>query len=423
MHLLLNKAETQLMVERFLRYVKFDTRSDAKSNTVPSTACQVDFCKQILLPELEALGLSEIKFNEKNGFLTALLPGNTKENHKIPRVGFIAHVDTADFESKHVSPQIFENYQGQDLLLNKEKNIVLSPKDFENLHNYHGKTLITTDGTTLLGADDKAGIAEILTAVKALLDHPEIPHGDIKIAFGPDEEIGRGADLFDVEDFQCAFAYTMDGGPVGELEYESFHAAGAEVHFQGKNVHPGTAKNKMVNAISLAHSFISLLPAQEAPEYTEKREGFFHLCALQGTVEEASLSFILRDFDRKRFEERKAFIQSCVDFLNQKHGNRVSLKMKDQYYNMGEILEKDMRPVEYAKKAMESLDIVPLIVPIRGGTDGSKLSFMGLPTPNLFAGGENFHGRYEFVAVESMVKASELIVELASVIAKETSQA
>lgn len=400
------------LVERFVRYIRFDTRSDDASETVPSTPSQIEFAKTILLPELQALGLKEVKYNEANGFVSALLPGNLEKGQTAPKIGFISHIDTADFESQNIQPQFVENYQGGDILLHAEQNIVLSPKDFPNLKNYIGHTLITTDGTTLLGADDKAGMAEIITAVAELIKHPEIKHGDIKIAFGPDEEIGRGADLFDVKDFDCAFAYTMDAGVLGELEWESFNAAGVEISFQGKNVHPGTAKNTMVNAISLCHEFISLLPVQEAPEFTEGREGFYHINKIEGTVEFAKLGFIIRDHDRAKFEARKTFVLQCVEFLNQKFNGRVQCKIKDQYYNMGDILAQDMRPVEYAKQAMLNLGITPIIVPIRGGTDGSKLSFMGLPTPNLFVGGENFHGRYEFASVEVMTQATEVILEL-----------
>lgn len=414
----LNPQSVEQLVERFVRYIQFDTRSDDRSETVPSTPSQVAFAKEILLPELEALGLKEIKYNASNGFVSALLPSNLEDGQKAAKIGFISHIDTADFESQNIRPQFVKNYQGDDIILNAEQNILLSPKDFPNLKNYIGHTLITTDGTTLLGADDKAGMAEIITAVAELIKHPEIKHGDIKIAFGPDEEIGRGADLFDIKDFDCDFAYTMDAGVEGELEWESFNAAGVEISFQGKNVHPGTAKNAMVNAISLCNEFLNLLPPQEAPEFTEGREGFYHINQIEGTVEFAKLGFIIRDHDRQKFEARKAFVLQCVDFLNKKYNNRVSCQMKDQYYNMGEILSKDMRPVEYAEQAMNNLGITPIIVPIRGGTDGSKLSFMGLPTPNLFVGGENFHGRYEFASVDVMTKATELIIELSQVIAK-----
>ena len=404
------------LVDRFIRYVKKETRSDEASTTVPSTPSQTEFLKD-LVEELVALGYQDVRLNPKNSFVTATIPATTTK--EVPVVGFIAHVDTADFEARNVQPQFHENYDGEAIVLDKEGKFVLSPKDFPNLKNYVGKTLITTDGTTLLGADDKAGVSEIVTAGAYLLAHPEIEHGKIRVAFGPDEEIGRGADLFDVEEFGCDFAYTMDGGPVGELEYESFNAAQAEITFQGKNVHPGTAKDTMVNALELARQFQNALPEFEVPEHTSGREGFYHLMYANGVVEEAKLVYIIRDHDRKLFEAKKAYLQLVVDRLNTSlDSNRISIDMKDQYYNMAEIIEKDFRAVEVAQKAMENLSITPIIEPIRGGTDGSKISFMGLPTPNIFAGGENFHGRYEFVAVESMEKARDVIIEIAQLLAK-----
>ena len=404
------------LVDRFIRYVKKETRSDEASTTVPSTPSQTEFLKD-LVEELVALGYQEVRLNPKNSFVTATIPATTTK--EVPVVGFIAHVDTADFEARNVQPQFHENYDGEAIVLDKEGKFVLSPKDFPNLKNYVGKTLITTDGTTLLGADDKAGVSEIVTAGAYLLAHPEIEHGKIRVAFGPDEEIGRGADLFDVEEFGCDFAYTMDGGPVGELEYESFNAAQAEITFQGKNVHPGTAKDTMVNALELARQFQNALPEFEVPEHTSGREGFYHLMYANGVVEEAKLVYIIRDHDRTLFEAKKAYLQLVVDRLNASlDSNRISIDMKDQYYNMAEIIEKDFRAVEVAQKAMENLSITPIIEPIRGGTDGSKISFMGLPTPNIFAGGENFHGRYEFVAVESMEKARDVIIEIAQLLAK-----
>ena len=404
------------LVDRFIRYVKKETRSDEASTTVPSTPSQTEFLKD-LVEELVELGYQDVRLNPKNSFVTATIPATiTKE---VPVVGFIAHVDTADFEARNVQPQFHENYDGEAIVLDKEGKFVLSPKDFPNLKNYVGKTLITTDGTTLLGADDKAGVSEIVTAGAYLLAHPEIEHGKIRVAFGPDEEIGRGADLFDVEEFGCDFAYTMDGGPVGELEYESFNAAQAEITFQGKNVHPGTAKDTMVNALELARQFQNALPEFEVPEHTSGREGFYHLMYANGVVEEAKLVYIIRDHDRTLFEAKKAYLQLVADRLNASlDSNRISIEMKDQYYNMAEIIEKDFRAVEVAQKAMENLSITPIIEPIRGGTDGSKISFMGLPTPNIFAGGENFHGRYEFVAVESMEKARDVIIEIAQLLAK-----
>ena len=404
------------LVDRFIRYVKKETRSDEASTTVPSTPSQTEFLKD-LVEELVALGYQDVRLNPKNSFVTATIPATTTK--EVPVVGFIAHVDTADFEARNVQPQFHENYDGEAIVLDKEGKFVLSPKDFPNLKNYVGKTLITTDGTTLLGADDKAGVSEIVTAGAYLLAHPEIEHGKIRLAFGPDEEIGRGADLFDVEEFGCDFAYTMDGGPVGELEYESFNAAQAEITIQGKNVHPGTAKDTMVNALELARQFQNALPEFEVPEHTSGREGFYHLMYANGVVEEAKLVYIIRDHDRNLFEAKKAYLQLVADRLNTSlDSNRISIEMKDQYYNMAEIIEKDFRAVEVAQKAMENLSITPIIEPIRGGTDGSKISFMGLPTPNIFAGGENFHGRYEFVAVESMEKARDVIIEIAQLLAK-----
>ena len=404
------------LVDRFIRYVKKETRSDEASTTVPSTPSQTEFLKD-LVEELVALGYQDVRLNPKNSFVTATIPATTTK--EVPVVGFIAHVDTADFEARNVQPQFHENYDGEAIVLDKEGKFVLSPKDFPNLKNYVGKTLITTDGTTLLGADDKAGVSEIVTAGAYLLAHPEIEHGKIRVAFGPDEEIGRGADLFDVEEFGCDFAYTMDGGPVGELEYESFNAVQAEITFQGKNVHPGTAKDTMVNALELARQFQNALPEFEVPEHTSGREGFYHLMYANGVVEEAKLVYIIRDHDRTLFEAKKAYLQLVADRLNASlDSNRISIDMKDQYYNMAEIIEKDFRAVEVAQKAMENLSITPIIEPIRGGTDGSKISFMGLPTPNIFAGGENFHGRYEFVAVESMEKARDVIIEIAQLLAK-----
>ena len=404
------------LVDRFIRYVKKETRSDEASTTVPSTPSQTEFLKD-LVEEIVELGYQDVRLNPKNSFVTATIPATTTK--EVPVVGFISHVDTADFEARNVQPQFHENYDGEAIVLDKEGKFVLSPKDFPNLKNYVGKTLITTDGTTLLGADDKAGVSEIVTAGAYLLAHPEIEHGKIRVAFGPDEEIGRGADLFDVEEFGCDFAYTMDGGPVGELEYESFNAAQAEITIQGKNVHPGTAKDTMVNALEIARQFQNALPEFEVPEHTSGREGFYHLMYANGVVEEAKLVYIIRDHDRTLFEAKKAYLQLVVDRLNASlDSNRISIDMKDQYYNMAEIIEKDFRAVEVAQKAMENLSITPIIEPIRGGTDGSKISFMGLPTPNIFAGGENFHGRYEFVAVESMEKARDVIIEIAQLLAK-----
>ncbi|WHZ31682.1 peptidase T [Desemzia incerta] len=399
------------LIPRFIRYVKMETRSDETSTTIPSTQSQVEFAEK-LMEELKEIGLSDVSYNTKNGFVTATVPSNVDED--VPTIGFIAHMDTADFNAENVSPQFHENYDGEAIVLNEAENIVLSPEDFPNLKNYVGQTLITTDGTTLLGSDDKSGIAEIVTAMETLINDENIKHGKIRVGFGPDEEIGIGADLFDVEEFDADFAYTMDGGPVGELEFESFNAASAIVTIQGKNVHPGTAKGKMVNAIKLAMAFDAKLPQDEVPEKTEGREGFYHLLNISGEEEQAQLSYIIRDHDRAKFEERKSTIGQIAKEMNETlDSDRIQVVLKDQYYNMGEIIEKDMRPVELAKEAMEFLNIEPVIEPIRGGTDGSKISFMGLPTPNIFAGGENFHGRYEFVAVESMEKATDVIVAIA----------
>ena len=399
------------LIPRFIRYVKMETRSDETSTTIPSTQSQVEFAEK-LMEELKEIGLSDVSYNTENGFVTATVPSNVDED--VPTIGFIAHMDTADFNAKNVSPQFHENYDGEAIVLNEAENIVLSPEDFPNLKNYVGQTLITTDGTTLLGSDDKSGIAEIVTAMETLINDENIKHGKIRVGFGPDEEIGIGADLFDVEEFDADFAYTMDGGPVGELEFESFNAASAIVTIQGKNVHPGTAKGKMVNAIKLAMAFDAKLPQDEVPEKTEGREGFYHLLNISGEEEQAQLSYIIRDHDRAKFEERKSTIEQIAKEINETlDSDRIQVVLKDQYYNMGEIIEKDMRPIELAKEAMEFLNIEPVIEPIRGGTDGSKISFMGLPTPNIFAGGENFHGRYEFVAVESMEKATDVIVAIA----------
>ena len=395
--------------DRFLRYVKFETRSDEKSESIPSTPTQLEFAK-ILAKELEEIGMENVYVNDAC-FVNATLPGNVDK--EVPVIGFIAHMDTADFNATNVNPKIVENYDGKDIVLNDAKDIVLSVEEFPNLKNYVGKTVITTDGTTLLGADDKAGIVEIVEAMKYLIEHPEIKHGTVKVAFGPDEEIGRGADNFNVEEFGADFAYTMDGGPVGELEYESFNAAGAVFKIKGKSVHPGTAKGKLINASLIAAEIVNSFPADEVPEKTEGYEGFYFLDKINSNCEEAELSYILRDHDREKFEAKKKFTENVAKKINEKYGKElVSVEIKDQYYNMGEIIKDHMNVVEIAKKAMENLGIKPVIEPIRGGTDGSKISFMGLPTPNIFAGGENFHGKYEFVALESMILATDVIVEI-----------
>ena len=395
--------------ERFLRYVKFETRSDETSDTIPSTPSQMEFAK-MLKKELEDLGLENVFIN-KACFVNATLPSNIDK--KVKTIGFIAHMDTADFNAVGISPKIIENYDGKDIVLNKEKNIVMKVDEFPNLKNYIGKTLITTDGTTLLGSDDKSGIVEIIEAVKYLIEHPEIKHGEIKMAFGPDEEIGRGADYFDVKEFAADYAYTMDGGPVGELEYESFNAAQATFTIKGVSVHPGTAKGKMINAGLIAAEIISTFSKDEVPEKTEGYEGFYYLCNVEASCEDGQVIYIIRDHDREKFNAKKKFVEEIAKKINEKYPKKVvELEMKDQYYNMGEIIKDHMYVVDIAKEAMENVGVTPLIKAIRGGTDGSKISFMGLPTPNIFAGGENFHGKYEFVALESMEKATDVIIEI-----------
>jgi tripeptide aminopeptidase len=404
------------VVERFLKYVKYHTTSDENSNTFPSTEGQLIFARE-LAKELKELGLSEVEVDE-NGYVTALLPANTDK--KIPTIGFIAHMDTSpDMCGKDVKPQIIENYDGNDIVLNKEKGIILSTSEFPELKNYIGKTLITTDGTTLLGADDKAGIAEIITAIEYLINHPEIEHGNVKIAFTPDEEIGRGVDKFNVKKFACDFAYTVDGGELGTIEYENFNAASAKIKIHGRNVHPGTAKGKMKNSILIGIELQNMLPELERPEHTEGYQGFYHLNNFQGTVEETSMYYIIRDFDKQAFSDKKEYIKSIVEALNKKYGEgTVELELKDQYYNMREVIEKHMHIVETAMEAMRSLGIEPKVVPIRGGTDGARLSFMGLPTPNLFTGGHNFHGKYEFIPIHAMEKAVEVIVKIVELYGK-----
>ncbi|HQH17930.1 MAG TPA: peptidase T [Bacteroidales bacterium] len=401
--------------ERFLKYIKIDTQSDDTSDTYPSTKKQFDLAK-VLQKELQEMGLKDISLDE-HCYLMATLPANTTK--KIPTIGFIAHMDTCpDMSGANINPQIIQNYDGKDIVLNKEKNIILAVSEFPELAEYKGQTLITTDGNTLLGADDKAGVAEIMTAIQYLVNHPEIKHGDIRVGFTPDEEIGRGVDKFDVKKFDAAFAYTLDGGGIGELEYENFNAAHAKVIFNGQNIHPGYAKNKMINALILAMEFNGMLPVNERPEFTQDYEGFYHLIKMEGAVENASIQYIIRDHDRKKFEAKKVFIQQTVDYMNKKYReNTVVLEMKDQYYNMREQVEKTFHVVENAQKAMEELGIVPKIVPIRGGTDGARLSFMGLPCPNLFAGGHNFHGKMEYVSVESMEKAVQLVLKIIDIYA------
>lgn len=402
------------VTDRFLKFVSFDTQSDELTNMTPSTPGQMVFA-QYLKEELEKMNLEEISL-DANGYLMATLPANTDK--KMPVVGFIAHLDTApDMSGKHVNPRIVKAYDGKDITLNAEQNIVLSPSEFPELLNYMGQDIIVTDGTTLLGADDKAGIAEIISAVAYLQAHPEIEHGKIRIAFNPDEEIGKGAHKFDVELFGCDFAYTMDGGAVGELEFENFNAAGAKVNIQGRNVHPGTAKNKMINSILVANKFASLLPAEETPAHTEGYEGFFHLVGIEGTVEHTSLTYIIRDHDRARFEERKLRMQAAADEINKEYPDCCKVEIADQYYNMREKIEPVMHIITLAEEAMREAGLEPEVKPIRGGTDGAQLSFKGLPCPNIFAGGENFHGRYEYVPIPSMEKATEVIVNICKLLA------
>lgn len=395
------------LLNRFLTYVKINTRSNPDSTTTPSTQTQVDFALNVLKPEMESVGLQDVHYLT-NGYLVGTLPAN--DSTKTRKIGFIAHMDTADFNSEGISPQIIENYAGGSIELG-QSGYALSPEEFPNLNNYLGQTLITTDGTTLLGSDDKSGIAEIMTAIEYLVTHPEIKHGEIRVGFGPDEEIGVGANKFDVDDFNVDFAYTVDGGPLGELQYETFSAASLEIDFMGRNVHPGTAKNQMINALQLAIDFHNQLPEADRPEKTEGYEGFFHLHGMEGTVEKAHSSYIIRDFEDESFENRKKLIQEIADKMNAELGKDcVLITVNDQYYNMKKVIEKDMTPVELAKEVMEDLDIKPVIEPIRGGTDGSKISFMGIPTPNLFAGGENMHGRFEFVSLQTMEKAVDVII-------------
>lgn len=398
------------MIERFISFVKVDTQSNEASETCPSTPGQFTLAN-MLVEELKSIGMDDVTV-DKNGYVMASLPANTDK--QVPTIGFLAHLDTAtDFTGKNVKPQIAENYDGNDILLNEDLHILLSPKDFPNLNNYKGHTLITTDGTTLLGADNKAGIAEIMTAMAYLIQHPEIKHGKIRVAFTPDEEIGRGPHKFNVAAFNAKYAYTVDGGPLGELEYESFNAAAAKITIKGKSIHPGTAKGKMVNSSKIAMEFNRRLPAEDAPEFTEGYEGFYHLSSINGDVEETKLSYIIRDFDKDKFNARKAKIEEIVQELRVEYGqDNILLELSDQYYNMREKIEPVKGIVDIAYEAMKSLDIQPIIKPIRGGTDGSQLSYMGLPTPNIFTGGENYHGKYEFISVDNMVKATNVIINI-----------
>ena len=409
------KEKTMNIVERFIKYVKIDTQSDENSSQTPSTQKQFNLAKEVEREMLE-MGLTEVSL-DNNCYLMGTLPSNTDE--QVPTIGFIAHFDTSpDMSGENVNPRIVKNYDGKEIVLNEAQQIISSPADFPELLKFIGDDLIVTDGTTLLGADDKAGIAEIMTAMEYLIAHPEIKHGKIRVGFTPDEEIGRGADKFDVDKFGAEWAYTMDGSEIGELEYENFNAASAKISIQGRNVHPGYAKNKMINALHVANELVQMLPVNERPEYTEKYEGFFHLIAINGTVDEASVSYIIRDHDRQIFENRKKEMEQAVAFLNARYNNRLKLEMRDQYYNMREKVEPVKYVVDYAFKAMEEVGITPIVKPIRGGTDGARLSFMGLPCPNIFAGGMNFHGRHEFIPVRAMEKATEVIVKIAELVAK-----
>ncbi|WP_099156577.1 peptidase T [Virgibacillus ndiopensis] len=398
------------LIKRFTTYVKVDTQSNEDNESTPSTQGQLELAN-MLVDELKEIGMNDVSIDD-NGYVMATLPANTDKD--IPTIGFLAHVDTAtDFTGKNVNPQVVNNFNGNDLLLNKELNVILSSKEFPELPSYKGHTLITTDGTTLLGADNKAGVTEIMTAMAYLIEHPEIKHGKIRVAFTPDEEIGRGPHKFDVARFDASYAYTIDGGPLGELQYESFNAAAAKVTFNGNSVHPGTAKNKMVNAGMMAAEFICKFPANETPEHTEKYEGFYHLSSVNGDVEKTNVSYIIRDFDKENFAKRKQTMEANVNEMKKKYGDSsVQLEMNDQYYNMREKIEPVKEIVDIAYQAMENLDITPIVQPVRGGTDGSQLSYMGLPTPNIFTGGENFHGKFEYISVDNMEKATNVIIEI-----------
>ncbi|RGK26426.1 peptidase T [Bacteroides intestinalis] len=404
------------LVERFLKYVSFDTQSSEETEVTPSTPGQMVFAKY-LKEELESLGLEDITLDE-HGYLFATLPANIDK--PVPTIGFIAHMDTSpDMSGKDVSPRIVQNYDGSDIVLCAEENVVLSPSQFPELLDHKGEDLIVTNGKTLLGADDKAGIAEIVSAIVYLKEHPEIKHGKIRIGFNPDEEIGLGAHKFDVEKFGCDWAYTMDGGEVGELEFENFNAASAKITFKGRNVHPGYAKNKMVNSIRVANRFCAMLPAHETPEHTEGYEGFYHLISFNGDVEQTTVAYIIRDHDRARFESRKKKIERFVSEINAEYGEgTATLELRDQYYNMREKIEPLMHIIDTAFAAMEAVGVKPNVKPIRGGTDGAQLSFKGLPCPNIFAGGLNFHGRYEFAPIQNMEKAMNVIVKIAELVAK-----
>lgn len=405
-----------VLVERFLKYVSFDTQSDENSDSCPSTRKQYEF-GEYLVEELREIGLKDAEIDE-NGYVYATLEGNVDK--EVPVIGFIAHMDTSpDMTGANVKPRIIEKYDGNDIVLNHEKNIIMSVNTFPNMLTVKGHDIIVTDGTTLLGADDKAGIAEIVTAVEYLTKHPEIKHGTIKIAFTPDEEIGRGADLFNIEKFGADFAYTLDGDIEGRLEYENFNAAYAKITINGVNVHPGSSKNRMKNSILIAMELNAMLPEADTPSHTENYEGFFHLNSMEGNVETTTLDYIIRDHDKEKFNNRKELMEKIVDFLNYKYGEgTVVLEQNDQYYNMREKIEPVMHVIDLAKEAMEQVGVKPLVSPIRGGTDGARLSYMGLPTPNIFTGGQNYHGKFEFVSINSMKKAVEVIVKIAENAAK-----
>jgi tripeptide aminopeptidase len=398
------------ILERFLRYVKTDTQSDPDSKNFPSTEKQVQFAK-MLVDELKNAGLTDVSLDEK-GYVMATLPSNIDAS--VPVIGFLAHMDTSpDMSGKDVNPQILYNYNGEDILLNANTGLMLRTADFPEIKEYTGQTIITTDGTTLLGADDKAGIAEIITAMEYLVMHPEIKHGTVRIGFTPDEEVGRGVDYFDVEKFGARYAYTIDGGEIGELEYENFNAARAKVFIQGRNVHPGTAKNKMINSLIVAEEFNNMLPAGQRPEFTSDYEGFFHIIKLEGTVENSVIDYIIRDHDREKFEFKKALMYDIANLLNRKYPEgTVKLEMQDQYYNMREKIEPVIHILDIARKAIEDSGIQPKIIPVRGGTDGARLSYMDLPCPNIFAGGHNFHGKFEYIPLESMVAAANVIIRI-----------
>jgi len=407
------------ILEKFLRYISIDTASDPESPTQPSTEKQLTLSR-LLVNELKEMGIKDATLDQY-GYVMATIPSNLPSGSKVPKIGFIAHVDSApDAPGDNINPQIIENYDGSDIVINSEKNMIMKTTEFPELLKYIGQTIITTDGNTLLAADDKAGVAEIMAAAEYLMTHPEFPRGEIKIGFTPDEEIGRGVDKFDVKKFDADWAYTLDGGEIGELEYENFNAASAKIHIQGRNIHPGYAKDKMINAIILASEFNSLLPVEQRPEFTQDYEGFFHIIRFDGTVENAMIQYIIRDHDFDKFEQKKNLIEESITFMNKKYGNGTfRLELNDQYYNMRKQVEPHYHIVEKAVEAMKMAGVEPNIKPIRGGTDGSRLSYMGLPCPNIFAGGHNFHGRYEYIPLESMEKASQVILNIVKLYAQD----